>query len=769
MKIGDINGLPLFDSIQEAEMIAQELGCEGYHEHEYEGQIGYMPCYEHDAVLDAIEDKAEYLEDLIEDYEITYVREVTDPNEVSERYLRKLAKLNLNKDAFYTIVSKPNEPSVLDLPWRRFRYIYVPGEGSPDLVERSRDFCVRMMTGKQLVFRYEDFMDLSLQIEAQDPERKIIPRPKDSGPVDIWTWKGGAGCKHRILELWLEPKGYIYNDAKRALSESEGNMPADGQSGQINLPPNYHTGPRDAFAKVDEKGNIVKSDKAPKSDTPNRSPKGEGSAEGKADTTRSAKVSERVEKILKDKADDFNEKNKDKLGYGVDVGMLKSIYQRGAGAYNTSHSPEVKSAEQWALARVNAFLYLVKNGKPENPKYTTDYDLLPKDHPKSKDEFGYDISGLSPYTETTGSTIVEDFIDKKPYERKDDYLQRCMGSDKMVGEYPDEKQRYAVCISDYESFSKESKRVILVDIDDTIVKRGDKPIMKTLEYIDAKKDKYRIVIVSGRPNSRLEETKKMLDDVGVYYDEIYLQDFNENTSGEVGKKFKEYKAKKLIASGYEVIEGIDNDEETLGVYDSMGIHAINPKDLDLTYQPIGFSNGYAVFEDKESALEYSEFCGCGGMIEQVQYMGKRMYQSCSTKKSQFSQAFSANEEKRIIYTPVMLPNRLIPRIDEFGKKYFVQFKPESIEKMAYKYLKQKRTDKVNYEHTDQKLEDVYMVESWIIGSENDKAYNYFSPEQVPIGSWMAGFKVDSDDVWNNYVKAGKVKGVSLQGNFLYIN
>ena len=629
MKIGDINGLPLFDSIQEAEMIAQELGCEGYHEHEYEGQMGYMPCYEHDGILDAIEDKAEYLEDLIEDYEITYVREVTDPNEVSERYLRKLAKLNLNKDAFYTIVSKPNEPSLLDLPWRRFRYIYVPGEGSPDLVERSRDFCVRMMTGKQLVFRYEDFMDLSVQIEAQDPERKIIPRPKDSGPVDIWTWKGGAGCKHRILELWLEPKGYIYNDAKRALSESEGNMPADGQSGQINLPPNYHTGPRDAFAK--------------------------------------------------------------------------------------------------------------------------------------------DVSGLSPYIETTGSTIVEDFIDKKPYEKKDDYLQRCMGSDKMVGEYPDEKQRYAVCISDYESFSKESKRVILVDIDDTIIKRGDKPIMKTLEYIDAKKDKYRIVIVSGRPNSRIEETKKMLDDIGVYYDEIYLQDFNENTSGEVVKKFKEYKAKKLIASGYEVVEGIDNDEETLGVYDSMGIHAINPKDLDLTYQPIGFSNGYAVFEDKESALEYSEFCGCGGMIEQVQYMGKRMYQSCSTKKSQFSQAFSANEEKRIIYTPVMLPNRLIPRIDEFGKKYFVQFKPESIEKMAYKYLKQKRTDKVNYEHTDQKLEDVYMVESWIIGSENDKAYNYFSPEQVPVGSWMAGFKVDSDDVWNNYVKAGKVKGVSLQGNFLYIN
>lgn len=35
------------------------------------------------------------------------------------------------------------------------------------------------------------------------------------------------------------------------------------------------------------------------------------------------------------------------------------------------------------MARVNAYLYLLRRGRPENPKYTTDYDLLPKDHPKS--------------------------------------------------------------------------------------------------------------------------------------------------------------------------------------------------------------------------------------------------------------------------------------------------------------------------------------------------------------------------------------------------
>jgi hypothetical protein len=43
------------------------------------------------------------------------------------------------------------------------------------------------------------------------------------------------------------------------------------------------------------------------------------------------------------------------------------------------------------MARVNAFLKLVKSGKPTNPKYTTDNDLLPKMHPRHSE-----ASTLSP-------------------------------------------------------------------------------------------------------------------------------------------------------------------------------------------------------------------------------------------------------------------------------------------------------------------------------------------------------------------------------------
>ena len=63
--------------------------------------------------------------------------------------------------------------------------------------------------------------------------------------------------------------------------------------------------------------------------------------------------------------------------------MLKAVYRRGAGAYSTSHAPKM-SRHGWAIARVNAFLKLLRTGRPSNSAYTTDNDLLPKGHPRAK-------------------------------------------------------------------------------------------------------------------------------------------------------------------------------------------------------------------------------------------------------------------------------------------------------------------------------------------------------------------------------------------------
>lgn len=304
--------------------------------------------------------------------------------------------LKMSRERF----SDPNAESQEDTVQFRIRFKYV---GPRD--NKNRKFCADMLA-KNRVYRIEDIEQLS------NPE---------FGNYDIFTWRGSFNCRHTWAKLIYQPEGKIRNsgDSTRGLEgidplsarlqpDTRPGATIDSPTPQNQWMPGMpRTGPN-VFAEVGERGAIKASPKAPKSDTPNPDPKGEGTAKGDASTTRGAVVSERVEKILKDKSDDFNERYKEKLGYGVDVGMLKTVYQRGVGAYNVSHSPTVQSAEQWALARVNAFLYLVRTGRPENSKYKGDNDLLPTDHPKKENMSEEDfVESISDYPEGVKNTAAK--------------------------------------------------------------------------------------------------------------------------------------------------------------------------------------------------------------------------------------------------------------------------------------------------------------------------------------------------------------------------
>lgn len=93
-----------------------------------------------------------------------------------------------------------------------------------------------------------------------------------------------------------------------------------------------------------------------------------------------------IEKVstdaLQSKVDDHNAAHGDKGR--VTVEMLRQVYERGIGAYRTnpeSVRPNVTSAEQWAMARVNNFLRAIRNGRFRSGKHDT--DLLPEKHPMS--------------------------------------------------------------------------------------------------------------------------------------------------------------------------------------------------------------------------------------------------------------------------------------------------------------------------------------------------------------------------------------------------
>lgn len=111
-----------------------------------------------------------------------------------------------------------------------------------------------------------------------------------------------------------------------------------------------------------------------------------------ADKTGDIELNEATEKALQNKVTEHNKEMTDRdrpVWTRVRVGQLRSVYRRGAGAFSTSHRPNMTRA-QWAMARVNAFLFLVRTGNPENPKYVTDNDLLHREHPKYSNSRGYD-------------------------------------------------------------------------------------------------------------------------------------------------------------------------------------------------------------------------------------------------------------------------------------------------------------------------------------------------------------------------------------------
>ena len=95
-------------------------------------------------------------------------------------------------------------------------------------------------------------------------------------------------------------------------------------------------------------------------------------------------MSARVEKALKNKVKEHNEKYGDSAGKRATYGMLAACYRRGIGAYRTNPSsvrPTVSSPEQWAMARVNGLLFALRTGGFRRGAYDT--DLLPSAHPLS--------------------------------------------------------------------------------------------------------------------------------------------------------------------------------------------------------------------------------------------------------------------------------------------------------------------------------------------------------------------------------------------------
>jgi hypothetical protein len=219
-----IDGKIAYETIEEAENKANEIGCMGYHEHELDGKIYYMPCQTHEelkapcwkgyeqigtkikdgkevpncvplnvneeltkAILSELEGKGE--DEEIEGYELIDSRPANDYDKILNHSLK------FAMDLATVPTSTPNKKSSQDTSIIKVRYRYY-GSNNPE-----REFCRKMWSAKK-VYRMEDL----------DKESSDNPGfgPGGSNSYNLWLYKGGVNCQH-----YWERRTYLRKNNKR--------------------------------------------------------------------------------------------------------------------------------------------------------------------------------------------------------------------------------------------------------------------------------------------------------------------------------------------------------------------------------------------------------------------------------------------------------------------------------------------------------------------------------------------------------------------------
>jgi hypothetical protein len=121
--------------------------------------------------------------------------------------------------------------------------------------------------------------------------------------------------------------------------------------------------------------------------------------------------------------------------------------------------------------------------------------------------------------------------------------------------------------------------------------------------------------------------------------------------------------------------------------------------------------------------------------------------------------FTADKDKKMLYGPFLIPNKLIYRRDDINGEYYVRFSAEEIKKIAEKFNEQLKNKEINLMHTD-KAVDAFVAENWVTDGKDDKSKTFGF--DLPQGTWFGGVKIKNDKFWTEEVKSEKVKGFSVE-------
>ena len=121
-----------------------------------------------------------------------------------------------------------------------------------------------------------------------------------------------------------------------------------------------------------------------------------------------------------------------------------------------------------------------------------------------------------------------------------------------------------------------------------------------------------------------------------------------------------------------------------------------------------------------------------------------------------------DKEKRILMGAALIPNKPIYRRNG-EDEYYIYFSQDTVRKASELFFINGNQNKATLEH-QMDVQGTSVVESWIIEGEQDKSRLYGM--DLPVGTWMVSMKILNDELWEGYVKSGKVKGFSIEGYFV---
>lgn len=119
-------------------------------------------------------------------------------------------------------------------------------------------------------------------------------------------------------------------------------------------------------------------------------------------------------------------------------------------------------------------------------------------------------------------------------------------------------------------FSKST--VIIVDIDNTIIRNGIYPIKKMVDYVNKLAKENKIYIITGRPESDRKDTEETLKKAGIKYNRLMMNNIGGSPEKQIESKLKH--AKNIDEK---ILFAIDDNQKMRNAYRKIGISSKSPK------------------------------------------------------------------------------------------------------------------------------------------------------------------------------------------------